>query len=83
MSPAAVHRRDCTRIIRANALMFNRGEVLADFERDTIQEAHRRLTRSRVELGCVTPAEWQVIDDAVEAMKRAPRQDLTDAGLAA
>lgn len=71
------------RIIRANALLFRRGDVLADFEADLIRSAHRRLVRSGDQPGQVTAAEWAVIDDAVEAMERAPRQDLTDAGLAA
>lgn len=71
------------RIIRANALLFFRGDVLADFEADLIRSAHRRLVRSGDQPGQVTSAEWAVIDDAVAAMERAPRQDLTEMGLAA
>ena len=70
------------RIIRAAALVHQRGEVLADFEIETIQTVRRRLGDKGIPC-VVTPAEWQVIDDAVAAMERAPRQDLTDAGLAA
>lgn len=70
------------RIIRAHALTYSHADVLADFEIELIREVHGRFlgqgsTRS------ITPAEWQVIDDATEAMSRAPRQDLTAAGLAA
>ncbi len=67
-------------LVRANSLVFQRGEVLADFERETIAEAHRRVVR---EDGVMTPAERQVVEDAVEAMIKAGRQDLTAAGLAA
>lgn len=70
------------RIIRANALMFTRSDVLADFEIELIKEVHGRLTGSLFSR-VVTPAEWSVIDDAVAAMEAAPRQDLTDSGLAA
>lgn len=65
-------------LIRANALMFSKGEVLADFERDLLREVH-----GRPDLRITTPAEWHVIDAAIEAMTAAPRQDLTDKGLAA
>lgn len=70
------------RIIRANALLEQRGEVLADFEIETIRTVRRRVGNQGLPF-VVTPAEWQVIDDAVAAMERAPRQDLTDAGQAA
>lgn len=66
------------KIIRANALMFGKGDVLADFERDLVREVHGRR-----DITVTTEAEWQVIDDAVAAMEAAPRQDLTAAGLAA
>lgn len=72
-------RRDQeVRIIRANALMHSKGDVLTDFERDLVREVHRRR-----DLAVTTAAEWQVINDAIAAMDAAPRQDLTAAGLAA
>lgn len=75
-------RSNRIRIIRAHALTYSHAGVLADFEIELIREVHGRClgqgsTRS------ITPAEWQVIDDATEAMSRAPRQDFTAAGLAA
>lgn len=71
---------DALLLIRANALLHSRAEVLADFEVDTIREAHRRCLAGQGEL---SGAERRVIEDAVAAMLAAPRQDLTDAGLAA
>lgn len=70
------------RIIRAHALTYSHADVLADFEIELIREVHGRIRRQG-SIRSVTPAEWQVIDDATEAMSRAPRQDLTAAGLAA
>lgn len=70
------------RVIRANALMFTRGDVLADFEAELIAEVHKGLVQSRF-TRVVTPAEMAVIDDAMAAMQAAPRQDLTDKGMAA
>lgn len=67
-------------LFRARTLMLGRREVLADFEIRTIQEAHARL---RTGLGVVSAAERVVIEDALEAMLTAGRQDLTAAGLAA
>jgi len=70
------------RLEQAHALTFTHGEVLADFEIHLIREVH---ARSR-ELGTVknvTANEWHVIDAAHAAMKSAPRQDLSDMGLAA
>lgn len=66
------------RAIRANALMFSKGDVLADFERSLVREVH-----DRPDVEITTPCEWAVIDAAIDAMESAPRQDLTDAGLAA
>lgn len=66
--------------IRANALMFYRAEVLADFERDLIREVHDRIV---LRTGVATVSELQVIEDALAAMDAAGRQDLTDMGLAA
>lgn len=68
-------------LIRANAMLFQRGEVLADFEAGVIEEAHRRVVWQRGALP--TQAELQVIQDALTAMLAAPRQDLTNMGLAA
>ena len=71
------------RIIRAKALMFTSRDVLADFEAELIAEVHRRVMDDPAALAAVTPAEMAVIDDALAAMLKAPRQDLTAAGLAA
>lgn len=60
------------RLIRANALLFYRGEVLADFEQQLIREAHGRVVRDG---GVATPAEWAVIDAATEAMTSAGCQE--------
>lgn len=67
-------------LIRANALLFSRAEVLADFEIETIRAAHDRRVLGG---GSVTEAELRVVRDALDAMLAAPRQDLTDADLAA
>lgn len=66
--------------LRANALMFYRSEVLADFERDLIREVHDRVI---LRTGAASASEMQVIEDALAAMDAAGRQDLTDVGLAA
>lgn len=66
--------------IRANALAYQRGDVLADFEITLITDVHRRVVRDG---GVMTASERQVIEEAVAAMAAAPRQDLTQAGLAA
>lgn len=71
---------DTLLLIRANALLHTRREVLADFEADTVRDAHDRVVYGR---GVLTADERRVIDDAISAMIHAPRQDLTDAGLAA
>lgn len=70
------------RLIRAHALTFSRAEVLADFEVSLIREVHGRCMDQR-SIRSITPGEQQVIDEALAAMTRAPRQDLTAAGLAA
>ncbi len=68
-------------LIRANAHVYQRAEVLTDFEIQTIREAFdRRIVR----LGApVTADERRVISEAMDAMVSAGRQDLTDMGLAA
>lgn len=71
---------DTLLLISTNALMHTRREVLADFEADTVREAHDRVVYGR---GVLTDDERRVIEDAMAAMIHAPRQDLTDAGLAA
>lgn len=68
------------KLIRANALMFDRAEVLADFEREVIREAHDRVV---LKGGVASAEEMRVVEDALEAMASAGRQDLTDKGLAA
>lgn len=75
-------KADRIRLIRAHLLTFSHGEVLADFEIELIREVHGRF-RDQASLRAVTSAQWQVINDALDAMSRAPRQDLTAAGLAA
>ena len=66
--------------LRANALMFYRAEVLADFERELIREVHDRIV---LRTGVATASELQVVEDALAAMDAAGRQDLTDMGMAA
>lgn len=66
-------------LIRARHLDISRGEVLAEFERTVIAEAHQRVVR---EGGVLTPAERQVVEDAVDAMVAAGRQGVEE-GLAA
>ncbi len=68
-------------LVRAFAWLHFRADVLSDFEIDLIREVHAR--RRRDPSSPVTPAELAVIEDAVAAMRSAPRQDLTSAGLAA
>lgn len=70
-------------IIQASALLFQRREVLADFEAELIEEVRERVMADPAAVVAVTAAEWRVIDDAIAAMRQAPRQDLTAAGLAA
>lgn len=67
-------------LIRANSLMSARLEVLADFEAETVREVHDRVVYRG---GVMSAAERTVVTDALDAMMTAPRQDLTDAGLAA
>ena len=71
---------DTLLVIRANALMHTRRDVLADFETETVREAHDRVVFGK---GVMTTAERDVIQAALDAMQVAPRQDLTTAGLAA
>lgn len=71
------------RIKQASALLQERREVLADFEAEVIEEVRRRVTADPAAIVAVTPAEWRVIDDALDAMRAAPTQALTSAGLAA
>lgn len=75
--------RTAVAIIQAHSLLFQRGEVLADFEAELIAEVRGRVRKDPALVAAVTEAEWRVIDDAVAAMRAAPRQDLTAAGLAA
>lgn len=67
-------------LIRANAFMGSRRDVLAEFERDVIREAHHRVVRRG---GVATAMEMAVVQDALAAMQAAGRQDLTDKGMAA
>ncbi|MEC7797463.1 MAG: hypothetical protein VX755_09090 [Pseudomonadota bacterium] len=71
---------DTVMLIRANALMHSRREVLADFEAETVREAHDRVVYGR---GVLSAEEARVVADAVSAMIAAPRQDLTAEGIAA
>ncbi|MFC5372866.1 hypothetical protein ACFPIF_09900 [Brevundimonas faecalis] len=71
------------RIIQATALLQQRREVLADFEAELIEEVRRRVMADPAAIVAVTAAEWRVIDDALDAMRSAPTQALTAAGLAA
>lgn len=71
------------KIAQALALVFQRRDVLADFEAELIEEVHGRVRKDPAVVAAVTPAEWAVIDDAMAAMLAAPRQDLTAAGQAA
>lgn len=71
------------RVIQASALLYQRRDVLADFEAELIEEVRGRVLRDPQVVRAITAAEWAVIDDAMEAMRAAPRQDLTAAGLAA
>lgn len=68
-------------VIRANALLHSRAEVLADFEQALVREVHDRVI---IRAGAApTPSELDVITDALAAMLSAPTQHLTSAGLAA
>lgn len=71
---------DTLLLIRANALMHSRGDVLADFEADLVREAHDRVVHG---VGVLADAERVIVQDALDAMLAAPRQDLTAAGIAA
>jgi hypothetical protein len=71
---------DTVMLIRANALMHSRREVLADFEAETVREAHDRVVYGR---GILSANEARVVAEAISAMIAAPRQDLTSAGMAA
>ena len=71
------------KIIQASALLQQRRDVLADFEAELIEEVRGRVMGAPAAVAAVTAAEWRVIDDAMDAMRAAPRQDLTAAGLAA
>lgn len=73
----------CFKIIQASSLLRQRREVLADFEAELIEEVRGRVLSDPAAVAAVTAAEWRVIDDAMDAMRSAPRQDLTAAGLAA
>lgn len=81
MTPVAAHQDEKVLLIRANAHLFSRSDVLADFEIETIKEMHDRV----VQCGgaAMTRAERAVVETALEAMVLAPRQDLTDKELAA
>lgn len=68
-------------LIRANALLHSRAEVLADFEQALVREVHDRVIYRAG--AAPTPAELDVINDALSAMLSAPTQSLTTAGLAA
>ncbi len=80
MTPVAARQCDGVLLVRASAHMHNRGDCLADFERDTIREAFDRVVLSH---GVMSADERRVVEQALEAMVLAGRQDLTDAGLAA
>lgn len=80
---AAAVSHDLIQLVRVNALVYQRGEILADFEIEVIRDVHRRVVREKGYVSTVTDQEWLVIDGALEAMLRAPRQDLTNMGLAA
>lgn len=71
------------RVIQASALLHQRRDVLADFEAELIEDVRSRVMSDPAAVVAVTSAEWTVIDDALAAMRSAPRQDLTAAGLAA
>lgn len=71
------------KIIQASAMLQQRREVLADFEAELIEEVRGRVMGDPAAVAAVTAAEWRVIDDAMSAMRTAPRQDFTAAGLAA
>lgn len=79
MSRPVEPKGDVWVLTRAKALLWRRAEVLADFEADTIREAHARVARG----GAMSAAERQVVEDATAAMLAAGTQDLTNAGLAA
>lgn len=80
MTPVAVHQDDGVLLVRASAHLHSRSEVLTDFEAATIREAFDRVILSD---GVMSAAEREVVVAALEAMVLAPRQDLTDVGLAA
>lgn len=71
-------RKARIRIIWASALMVQRREVLADFEAELIAEVRARIRRDPASVAAVTPAEWQVIDDALAALFAAPDQPLSE-----
>ena len=83
VQPSAKPSHDELQLVRTRHLVHLRGEVLADFETALVEEVHRRVILERRNLASVTASEWLVLDGALEAMLRAPRQDLTDMGLAA
>ncbi len=80
MTPVASKQDAGVLLVRANAHLFSRAEVLADFEIRVIREAHDRVVQRG---GVITANERRVVEDALAAMVSAPRQDLTDKGLAA
>ena len=63
---------DTSLLFRARMMMLGRRDVLADFEVETIRTADDRV---RGGLGVVSPAERMVIQDALDAMIAAGRQD--------
>lgn len=71
------------KIIQASSLLYQRRDVLADFEAELIEDVRGRVLSDPAAIAAVTASEWAVIDDALTAMRTAPRQDLTAAGLAA
>lgn len=62
------------RIGEAAALMTAHGDVLSDFERETIVAVCRRFRDFRRE-AAVSHAEWTVVETAIAAMARELRAD--------
>lgn len=57
-------------VMMAKSLKWTRGDALADFERETIDEAANRLIRDRSAV--VTADELRVVSEALSAMRAAP-----------
>lgn len=56
------------KLLSAGVLLGRAGELLSEFEAGLVAEVCRRFTEFTADT-VVTDAEWQVIDEAIEAMR--------------